>query len=776
MKKLLLSCVVILLFSFGNSVLAQNVTGKVTSGEDNSGIPGVNIIVKGTSNGVITDVEGNYAIDVEQGAVLSYSFVGFLAQDVTVGTESVINVTLNPDVAQLDELIVVGYMAQTRGDLTGSVGSVDMSEAVKTPMVNAAEALQGRVTGVTVVNSGTPGSAPKINIRGFGTSNNTNPLYIIDGVQTDDASVLNSINPSDIDQMNVLKDGAAAIYGARASNGVVIITTKSGGYNMDKAKLSVDMYTGVAKASNLPDLLNAQQHGDMIFESLVNSGEVPNHIQYGSGANAVVPSTLQGASIPVPVNISPNGTNWLDEIMRTAKVQNASISLQNGTATGKYYMSASFLNREGIQLNTGYKRASTRFNSEYKVSNKVRIGQHANISLSKSANAGNQINGALRMNPLVPVYDSEGNFAGAYANSNELGNTQNPVAVLERGKNNFGKTFRVIGDIYLEADLIDGLTAKTSMSGNLSSGNSRSFTSLNPEAAESISTNTLRVGNTTANSWTWTNTLNYTKAFDQHDINVLVGVEALKSTGKGSGVSRTGYLFETPDFYLLNNGSGTPNVDFAYDGSSTLFSVFGTANYSYADKYFVTATVRRDKSSRFKGDNKTGVFPAFSLGWALSEEDFFPQDGVLSRMKLKASYGALGNQTLPANNPTINISGLSEVYANYALDGSSIATGAKLSSVGNPNLRWETSKSTNIGVDLGMFDDALSVSLEWFSITTKDLIVRDNSLIPTTGPDASPPLVNLGSVKNTGVDFSIGYAKNTTSGLSYNINCKCFCI
>jgi len=689
-----------------------------------------------------------------------------------------VDVTLVEDANRLDEVVVVGYTTQTRGDITGSVASVDMSEAVKTPMVNAAEALQGRVSGVTVVNSGNPGSAPKINIRGFGTHNNTNPLYIIDGVQTDDPSLLNSINPADIDQMNVLKDGAAAIYGARASNGVIIITTKSGGYNMDKATLSVDIYTGAAEAIDLPSLLNAQQHGDMIFQSIINTGGVPDHIQYGNGSTAVVPSTLQGTGflispdtgLPIPANVSPGGTNWLDEIMQVGQTQNASVSLQNGTATGKYYMSASFLNREGIQLNGGFKRGSTRLNSEFKISDKVRIGEHINASFSRSATPGNQVNGALRMNPLVPIFDSEGNFAGGYANPNELGNTANPVAVLERGKNNYNKLFRVFGDVYVEADLMEGLTAKTVLSGSIASFDRVGFTSLDPEAAESISTNRLVEEATSATSWTWTNTLNYKKDFDEHSLNLLVGVEALKESGKGHTISRTGFLFETPDFYLLNNGSGTPNIERAFDGSSTLYSFFGTANYSYASKYFVTATVRRDKSSRFKGDNQTGVFPSFSVGWALSKEDFFPQDAIINRVKLKASYGELGNQTLPAGILTTDVFNLDEITANYALNGSSIATGAFLSSIGNEDLRWETSQSTNIGIDLNLLNNALSMSLEWFSITTDGLIVRDNNLIPSTGPDGIAPFVNKGDVKNTGIDFSIGYSNITKSGLSYNIN------
>ncbi len=752
-------------------IYGQTISGIVT---DASGpLPGANVLVKGTSLGTITDVDGSFTLSgVEPGAVLEISYIGYTTVEVPVDGQSVYNIVLKEDHLMLDQVVVTGYSAQTRGDISGSVSSVNMDDAVKQPMVNAAEALQGRVSGVTVTGNGRPGSSPKIVIRGFGTSNNTNPLYIIDGVQTEDPSVLASINPSDIKQMNVLKDGAAAIYGARASNGVIIITTKNGGYNMDKATVSIDAYTGYSQVSNIPEMLNAQQHADMIWQSLKNSGSDLTHVQYGSGANPVVPTMLQGTNLPeAGVNVTPGGTKWVDEIFQTGKTHNVSVSLQNGTESGKYFMSVGVLRREGVQLFTGFDRANARVNSEYKINDRIRIGEHMNVSFAntQSPNA-NQVNIALRSNPLVPVYDNAGKFAGGYSNSNQLGNTGNPVAALTRAKDDFRKNFRAIGDVYFEADILENLTAKSLFSGSLSNGSSRGFTALNPEAPEPLSTNTLREGTANSKSWTWTNTLNFKKEVGNHFFNVLAGIEALKVNDKGFGVSRTGYLFETPDFYLLGNGSGVPNVSYAYDATSTLYSLFGTVNYSFADKYFATATLRRDKSSRFKGDNQADIFPAFSVGWALHKEDFFPKNSILSRMKLKASYGELGNQTLPANNPTINISGLSEVYANYAFDGSSISTGALLTSVGNPDLRWETSKSTNIGVDLGFFNDALAMSIEWFNIKTADLIVRDNSLIPSTGPDADPPLVNTGSVKNTGIDFGLGYHNSTSSGFNYYID------
>ena len=757
----------------------QTITGTVTD-DLGAPLPGANVLVKGTTNGTQTDFDGNYTITANADDVLVFSYIGFARQEVPINGRSSIDVQMVEDASQLSEVVVTGYSTQTRGDITGSVASVDISEATKAPLVNAAEALEGRVTGVTVTNAGTPGSSPKIVIRGFGTSNNTNPLYIIDGVQTDNPSILNSINPGDIEQINVLKDGAAAIYGARASNGVVIITTKSGDYNQAEPTVTFNAYTGVSRATNLPDMLNVQQHGEMIFQSLANDGATVEHPQYGNGASPVVPTTVQGYTRVVsydPITRAPrtatvkqpNGTSWFDEITQNAPTQNFDLSISNGNATGRYFLSANYLNREGILNDTGFKQGVTRLNSEFKIGEFITIGEHLNASFSRQQEGTLEaINMSYRFTPLVPVFDDEGDFAGSGGPG--LSNTRNPVALLSRGSDNYNKIFRVFGDVYLQAKLYEGLTFKTTLSGNIENFSQRRFQALDPEFIEPLSTNTLFEQDINNYSWTWNNVLNYNGVFGEHNINALAGVEAVEENSKGKQISRNGYLFETPDFYLLSNGSGTPNVDFAYDGGNTLFSIFGTANYSYQGKYFATVTLRNDKSSRFLGDNQSQTFPSFSAGWKISDEDFFPQDGWVSRLRLKASYGELGNQTLPSSNPTINISNLNEGLANYALNGSSISTGAILSQVGNPDLRWETSVTTNVGFEMGLFDNKLSVSFEYFDIDTKDLITRDLSLISTTAIDATAPLVNLGDIQNTGFDLALGYSDETSFGLNYSID------
>lgn len=748
-------------------LLQSTITGTVTDA-DGAPLPGANVLVQGTTNGTQTDFDGNFAINADSNATLVFSYVGFKSVTVAIAGRTTVNVSMEEDASQLSEVIVLGYSSQTRGDLTGAVSSVDVSEAIKVPIVNAAEALQGRVSGVTVVNQGQPGASPVVRIRGFGTGNNNNPLYVIDGVQTDDPSILNSINPGDIAQMNVLKDAAAAIYGARASNGVIIITTKSGGYNMEKTTVDVDTYTGFSRATNVIDLLNAEEQGRVIWESLTNDGVTLAHPQYGNGASPVVPSQLQ--NVPVNATVRPGGTDWLDAIFREAVTTSASVTVQSGSARGKSLMSIGYLNRQGIQLETGFKRGTARFNSEYKASERIRIGQHINLSFTNTRGGGSQVQSGVLMNPLIPVRDDEGKLAGTYNGAANLGNTRSPVAQLLRASDNFAKRLRVFGDVYAIVDIMDGLSFKTSAGGDIEAFNDRRFQPLDPEHSEPLSVNTLFEQDQDRYEWVWNNTLNLNRTFGDHSINAVVGIEALKFESKGKQITRNDFLFETPEFYLLSNGAGVPNVSFAFDGATSLFSIFGTANYSYKSKYLLTATLRRDKSSRFLGDNQSDTFPSVSGGWVISEEDFFPQGALVSSLKVKGSWGEMGNQTLPANNPTINISSLGEQLANYSFNGAgAITTGAFLSQVGNPNLKWETSESINVGVDLGLFNDKLLISAEYFDIETKDLVSRDNSLISTTAIDATAPLVNLGSFTNTGFDFSVSYSNTTPSGWSYGI-------
>lgn len=786
LKKLIISSIMLLSSSI---IFSQTITGTVS---DESGpLPGASVLVKGTTNGTETDLDGNYTLNnVSSEAIMIVSFVGYKTQEIAVNGKTTINVLLVSDSDKLEEVVVTGYTAQTRGDITGSVASVDMQEALKAPVSNAAEALQGRVSGVNIVSSGSPGGAPKISVRGFGTINSTDPLYIIDGVQTDDANALNNINPSDIEQMNVLKDGAAAIYGARASNGVVIITTKGGGYNMDKAKISFDIYTGFSQIANSPEVLDAEQHAQVLLQSRLNdglTGAALSHGQYdpnGTGTYTV-PNTIQDYRRVVSYSPSiqfsnagqfsastnPKGTNWLEAITRNAPTQNVSFSVENGGKNGKYYLSAGYLNRDGIMNHTGYNRINTRLNSEFKVGSRLVVGEHINASFSNTfSGVSEAIENSFRMTPLLPVRDDNGLFAGVAGS--DLGNTRNPAAQLYRARNNYNKRYSLTGDIYMSFKVLDELSLKTVLGGGFSTFDSQSFTALDPEHGEPISSNSLNEQDQTFYNWIWTNTLNYNKSFGNHKLNALIGIEALKNSGKGRSITNTDYLFETPDFYTIFNGQGKPNVNSAFEGWDSLWSIFGTANYSYANKYYFTTTLRRDTSSRFKGDNQSDIFPSFSLGWVVSNEDFWNTDSFIERLKLKGSWGQLGNQTLPIGNPTLNINNLSPSLANYAFNGDagSITTGALLTAVGNPDLKWETSQTTNIGFETVMLKNKLNFSFEYFIINTRDFIVQDLQKIPSTGIDAAPPYVNLGNALNKGFDLGLSYNDETKGGLSYGVS------
>lgn len=769
------------------SVFQTTISGTVTDA-DGAPLPGANVVVKGTTNGTQTDFDGNYTIDAASDAVLVFSYIGFASQEVPVNGQTSISVQMAEDANQLDEVVIVGYQAQTRGDLTGAVASVDFTEAAKQPLVNVAEALEGRATGVSITNAGNPGAAPIVRIRGLGTPNNNNPLYIIDGAQTQDPNILNTLNPQDIAQMNVLKDGAASIYGARASNGVIIITTKSGNYNQDKLSINIDVSTGFSRANRLPDILNPQQLGNVFFESLTNdairNGTDPaaiSHPQFfPNGGSPQVPSQLLGVSFSgtgeeVIAPVRPGGTNWLDEIFRSAPRQNITATFSNGNETSKYSATFGYLNQEGIQRNTGFQRGQLRLNSEFKIGKRLTIGEHFNVAYSNTQGelGGSETQFALRASPLVPVRDSLGRFAGGYSNANGLSNAENPVANLARNADDFFRETRLIGDVYASLQITDGLTAKTSIGGNISIFNQRNFTARDPESPEPRSTNTLTERNQQTQSWIWTNTLNYVKNFGDHTINALVGLEAVENTGKSLEVSATGFLSESPDFYLLSNASGTPivNAGNTFDFINTLSSVFGSFNYSYADKYLVSATVRRDRSSRFLGDNQTGVFPAFSGGWVISNEDFFPQDGILNRLKFKASWGQLGNQELPVDNPGININSLNNVIADYSFDGGTgLRQGAVLSGIANPDIEWETSETFNIGAELGLFNNTLGISLEYYQITTQDLIVKDETILNDTAIDAEDFFVNRGNVENSGIDLSISYQGNVGKDFNFGVD------
>ena len=772
MKKAFL--VVLMLSS--SLIFAQNSISGSVSDADNNPIPGATIVVEGTNTGVVTDFDGNYQINASTGDQLTFSSLGFGSQTITVGNQNQINVTLMSSVDILDEVVVSGYQTQQRRSLSGAIGTVDTDEAFKTQVTNAAEALQGRVAGVSVVSGGGPGSAPVIRIRGYATTNSNSPLYVIDGIQTTDTNVMRDINPRDIENISVLKDGAAAIYGARASNGVIVVTTKKGNYN-SKNTLEVNATYGMSQVTRYPDMLNVQQHADMTWQSILNDGNTPTHPQYGSGPTPSVPVFL---NVPIPsgaeyegagAKVQPGGTKWFEEIFDPAATTEVSVAASGGSEQGKYLMSVRYLNQEGVIIHTGFESVSTRLNSEFKIGDKITISENLNITYDKEQGAsGNPIQNAAFSSPLVPVRDTNGNFAGTYSNSARVGIANNPVADLARGADDYSKNLRVIGDVSFKYQITPELLFKTSAGITMRDLNGRYFTALNPEHGEAISNNTLTEQSFRQDEWVVTNFLNYKNSFGDHTLDVLIGTEATKQNYKGFGALRTGYLFEDPSFYLLTNGSGVPVISGGGANSSSIFSLLGTANWSYGGKYFATATVRKDDTSRFAQAEADAIFPSVSGAWLVSSEDWF-DSSVFDTLKMRASWGELGNQQIGGSNLDVNISGLSEGTGFYAFSGSGGATpGAVIASKGNPLLTWETMTSTNFALDMGFLDNKLTATIDVFSNETTGLVAQDTQKISTTAIDASPPYTNLGAMKSTGFDLSLNYSDTTSSGLTFSIN------
>ena len=770
MKKAFL--VVLMLSS--SLIFAQNSISGSVSDESNNPIPGATVVVEGTNTGVVTDFDGNYQINASAGDQLTFSSLGFGSQTITVGNQNQINVTLMSSVDILDEVVVSGYQTQQRRSLSGAIGTVDTDEAFKTQVTNAAEALQGRVAGVQVTSGGGPGAAPVIRIRGYSTTNDNSPLYVIDGIQTTDPNVMRDINPRDIENISVLKDGSAAIYGARASNGVIVVTTKKGTYNQANT-LEVDASYGISTVTRVPDMLNVQQHADMTWQSILNDGNTPSHPQYGTGATPSVPIFL---NVPIPsgaeyegagAKVAPNGTDWFDEIFDPAEVTNVSVSASGGSEQGRYHMSANYLKQEGVIIHTGYERASTRLNSEFKIGDKLTVAENLNITYDKEGTtSGNPIQNAAFSSPLVPVRDTNGNFAGTYSNSARVGIANNPVADLYRGRNDYNKNLRVIGDISVKWQITPELVFKTSAGITMRDLNGRYFTALNPEHGEAISNNTLSEQSFRQDSWVVTNFLNYKNSFGDHNLDLLVGTEQTKNNYKGFGALRTNYLFEDPSFYLLSNGSGVPVISGAGANSNSISSLLATANWSY-NNIGATATIRKDDTSRFAKATSDAVFPSASMFWLMSSEDWFASS-VFDTLKIRASYGELGNQEIGISNADINISNINEFTGAYAYGGSGGATaGAVIASKGNPLLTWETMTSKNFAIDAGFMDNKLTMTLDVFENVTDGLVAQDTQKISTTAIDASAPYTNLGSMKSSGFDLSLNYGDTTSNGVTYSI-------
>lgn len=776
----------IMLFSFTVTFAQKKITGKVTDSGNSGGLPGASVVLKGTTTGVSTDANGNYSITVpNNGGTLTFSFVGYAMKEVQIGNQSTINITLASDDALLQEVVVTGYQSLRKRDITGAVTVVEAEGLKSIKSSSFTQNLAGRAAGVTISTSGSPGDATNVRVRGISSFTSNDPLYIIDGVPVQD-QYQNTINPDDIESIQVLKDAStSSIYGSRASNGVIVITTRKG--KAGKMKVTYNGSFGLVNSvKGFDEVLNTSSQVYAKAMQLKFSTDPTNTPLYAQNptslpkyiqpmGNTVDESTYDILNNQISLT-NQTGTNWWKEMSRTAQMHDHSINLSGGNEFATFSISGSYLKQEGVLNYTDYNRGTIRANSNFKVSKRVRIGENmmyaGNWGVGVGSTGGNNneqgvIGNLLKATPVIPVYDIKGNPGGHLTAA--TGNFTNPTQVLINNKDNTNKYNRLLGNIYAEADVIEGLTLRTSFGADFGNGWNRRFTYPEPYRVEGNKTNNSFNENWSQTfTWTWTNTAAYNKTFGKHTVGVLVGQEAIANKNRGIGGNLANFFtLDVNSFYLQTALADPGSRQVSSGGSeSRLASLFGKFDYSFNDKYILSATIRRDGSSRFLSDVRYGVFPAVSLGWRISQESFMSDLPWLTDLKLRASYGEVGNQNI-RNYNFADIYGGSVGGTFYDINGQNggVATGYALTSRGNASTIWESAKTSNFGIDAALLNNSITFVLDIYKRNTENLLF--NPALPGTAGSAAPPFVNVGQMQNTGFDLALGYRKTVNKDLSF---------
>ena len=802
-------------------------TVTVTVNDAMGPVIGANVLVAGTTIGSITDIDGNAVIQgVPNNAVIVISYIGYITQEVQLQNgQTSVTVTLREDSETLEEVVVVGYGTQAKKDITGSVAVVSRDAIAEQPVATFAEALQGRASGVYVTSSGAPGAGTTIRVRGVGSVNGSSPLIIVDGVQGVD---VNSVNPNDIDSFQVLKDAAAtAIYGAQAANGVIIITTKQGN---KEGKVRVS-YSGYVSASTMANdgfhMLGAWDYMKAVQKSQENQvnvvGVAPTkHQQFG---------VITDGELQMPYMINPNGmskadamarwgsyegivadydrtnrgkayalsayyykkeilgqseeearkgTDWYDMIVRTGISHNHELSVQGGGEKGQYSMSLAYQNRQGTVKNSDFERYSLRVNTTFNPTKHLTIGVNTNSSvmMTKGERGGMADGGAFgstyTMNAWVPAYNVGGDFAGSVGDG---GRNYSALSYVLRAENNWNRMFRNQSAFFVQINdpWIKGLTLRSQFAVNLNGGWGIAMTQdrTADDKEYSAGTNSFNENASWSFGWQWTNTATYKfNIADKHDITVLFGTETLKQgLGRNISATRNTYQFENdPNTWTLSNGGAGNQTNSGGMGSkTTMFGFFGRADYSYQCKYLSTFTIRRDAASKFSENNRWGTFPSISVGWRISDEKFMEKAHAtwLDDLKLRAGYGTTGNSNIGAYNYAFQYASGNNYL--YGIEGanSGANVGFGVTNLGDKNAKWETVKMFNVGYDLTAFNNKLTSSFDFYIKKTSDMLVSANWT--NLSGAGTKPNINIGDMKNVGIDFSIGW-RDKIGQLSYNIN------
>jgi TonB-linked SusC/RagA family outer membrane protein len=775
----------LLVLALGRTASGQRitVTGTVNSPEGTP-LQGVSVTVLGTDSRAVTAANGRYLIaNAPSDGVLRFSLVGQRSVETSISGRPRVDVVMSR-ITYLEEVVVTSYVAQRRADITGAVASVNLEAIDRETGASVLQKLAATTPGVTVAASGSPGSRSTVRIRGISSFQNNDPLYIIDGTPVQD-SYITWLNPEDITSIQVLKDASAAsIYGSRASNGVIVIETTKKGL-LGTPRTTLRLRTGMASPVRGYDdflITNSLDYFKVVKASYENAGlPVPTNI-YGSATNPTVPaytwpnncgpsaagacSTVDPSTYSYPSSLimpGSQGTNWWGAVFGSAPLRDVNLDVGGGSPDNSYGVSFNYYDQSGTAKYNSYKRGNVRVNTEFRRS-KLTYGENLAVSLERSYGGiandnfgeGGILGKNILMQPVVPLYDINGNFASGKAVG--LGNNTNPLKLAYESRNNLNRNNRVFGNVFAGYELLPALTARSRFGFNLGQTAFNGYTAITPENSEPTLVNSINENQRQFVDWTWSNTAQYLKTLNQHSFNLLVGQEANAGNDRFITAGISSLLDVGLDSRYIQDALGdasTKNVS-STGGQYALLSFFGKADYNFADKYVVSATVRADGSSRLGPQHRWGTFPAFGLGWRITNESWMKENRFLNDAMLRYGWGVTGNQLIPTGRIVSQYGGgRGDTFYDITGSNTSIAPGFRLTSIGNADLKWEENRSQNVGADLSLLDRNLDVVIDVYKRTTENLLY--NPALPATAGGVSPPFLNLGSIQNTGFDFSVGH-------------------
>ena len=778
-KRLIVSFFSLLLCTI---MYAQEIGGNVV---DATGEPviGATVMEKGTSNGTVTDFDGNFKLKVAAGKTLTFSYIGYQTQELPAADG--MKVTMQDDALALNEVVVTGYTTQRKADLTGAVSVVSVGELAKQNENNPIKAMQGRVPGMNISADGAPSGSATVRIRGIGTLNNNDPLYIIDGVPT--KAGMHELNGNDIESIQVLKDAASAsIYGSRAANGVIIITTKKG--KEGKIKIDFDASISVQTYAHKMEVLNAKEFGQVMWQGYVNDGLDPNQnglgYRYDWGYNAQGIPTLNGITMNKYLDVAGTtpaaDTDWFKETTRTGLIQQYNVSLSSGSERSSSFFSVGYYGNKGIIKQSDFNRISARINTEYKLLkikdlDVITIGEHFTLNRTSEVQApGGFLQNVLQFNPSLPVRTTNGDYAGPVGGYPDR---ENPLARLDRNSDNRYTYWRLFGDAYIDINPLKDFHIRSSFGLDYSQKEQRIFTYPVTEGTVANPINGVEGKQEHWTKWMWNAIATYNLEIGKHRGDAMVGMEINREDDKWFSGKKYDYAILNPDYMWPNAGVGEAEA-YGNGGGFTLVSFFGKVNYTYDDKYMASFTIRHDGSSRFGKNHRYGTFPSVSAGWRINQEKFLKDVSWIDNLKLRASWGQTGNQEID------NIARYTIFESNYGEagfggqsygtsydiagtnGGQQLPSGFKRNQLGNDDLKWETTTQTNLGLDFGLFRNALYGSFEWYYKKTKDILVY----MPGIGVmgEGSSQWINAGEMLNKGIEFNLGY-RGDIGHFSYDV-------